>query len=246
LGQLLGRFWGRRGLPPELRPAQQLLDRLLDGWEGRREHLWTTDHEDKIVAGGNCREGQTDGLAHAALCSVPPDRRTELLADDEPAAGAATSADYDVERKERRAVGATLAPGSPKLIGPAQPIGAFHGARPMILNRVQGTGPQMIAPLSLYPVAACLRQLTMAAATGVAALVADSELIAALQAAAAQHLAAVLGLHPGEETMLAPARDTLRLPCTLRHLYLLNSVGNASAFSGKLGPLYSSPRDRVK
>src|SRR5690606_21858005 len=115
-----------------------------------------TDDKDQIVAGGDQREGQADGLADPALGPVAPHRRAELLTDDKAAADTAATAGDDIEGHEGRVIGAPLAPRAPKLLGPAQPGGAVQGSRPMARNRVPGTVHPCGAALFLDPVVVCL------------------------------------------------------------------------------------------
>lgn len=60
--------------------------------------------------------------------------------------------------------------------------------------------------------------------------VADRQLVAALCAAARQHGAAILGFHPGPESMSLRALAIIRLKCTFRHW--LSSFAHHAAREG--------------
>lgn len=83
-------------------------------------------------------------------------------------------------------------------------------------------------------------------ATHPTALIAHGQLPAPLEAATAQHLAAIFGLHPRQKAMLAPTWNSFRLPSSLWHrLFLLCArVRTLASYGQKLSPLYLSRYDR--
>jgi hypothetical protein len=116
-----------------------------------------------------------------------------------------------------------------ELVGLAEAIGALHRNQEQTTeNREQYCARSGVVLCSLF---LALSTLAMPA-TNFAALIADGQTPTALQAAALQYCAPVLGFHSFEEAMFTTTRNAFWLPGSLRHEFVYLSPAGRACHAG--------------